>query len=259
MQGKKRMSRSDVLREVDPESRRLAKTLMRTSHYASLACLHPDTGIPLASQINVATDMLGHICFLISQLSAHFGALEADPRCSVLLGVPGKGDPAAHARMTIIGNARQIVDETDRNHVRARFLSRHPKSALYVDFGDFAFWRVETQSASLNGGFGKAYEMDAEDLVTQSVVIDDLCEMENGVVAHMNDDHADAIDLIANNLAGLKGNGWRMLGMDVEGIDIYRDGKFGRAWFECPIDDSDNVRSVLVDMTKKARNAGSTA
>ena len=97
MQGKKRMSRSDVLREVDPESRRLAKTLMRTSHYASLACLHPDTGIPLASQINVATDMLGHICFLISQLSAHFGALEADPRCSVLLGVPGKGDPAAPA------------------------------------------------------------------------------------------------------------------------------------------------------------------
>ena len=259
MQGKKRMSRSDVLREVDPESRRLAKTLMRTSHYASLACLHPDTGTPLVSQINVATDMRGHVCFLISQLSAHFGALEADPRCSLLLGVPGKGDPAAHARVTVIGNARQIVDETDRNRVRARFLSRHPKSALYVDFGDFAFWRVETQSASLNGGFGKAYEMDAGDVIAQSAVIDDLSEMEDGVVEHMNDDHADAIELIANKLAGLKGDGWHMVGIDAEGIDIYREGQFGRAWFDVPISDANTVRSVLVDMTKRARNSASTA
>ncbi len=253
------MSRSDVLREVDPESRRLAKTLMRTSHYGSLGCLHPGSGVPLVSQINVAADIAGHICFLISQLSAHFGALETDGRCSVLLGIPGKGDPAAHARMTIIGNATQITDEDDRARVRARFLARHPKSALYVDFGDFAFWRVETVSASLNGGFGKAYELAAEDLMSISDGNDRLSDMEGDIIEHMNDDHADAVDLIANHLANSKGSGWRMIGLDAEGLDLNREGTFARAWFDQPLDDKADVRAVLVGMTRAAREIASKA
>ena len=248
------MSRSDVLREVDPESRRLAKTLMRTSHYASLACLHPSSGTPLVSQINVATDMEGHICFLISQLSAHFGALETDARCSVLLGTPGKGDPAAHARITVMGSATQVTNEDDRARVRARFLARHPKSALYVDFGDFAFWRVETDAASLNGGFGKAYELVAEDLISKSDGNDRLSDMEADVIEHMNSDHADAVDLIANHLAGGNGNGWRMIGLDAEGLDLNREGTFTRAWFDQTLDESADVRAVLVAMTRAARD-----
>ena len=247
------MSRSDVLREVDPESRRLAKTLIRTSHYASLACLHPGSGVPLASQINVATDMQGHVCFLISQLSAHFGALDTDPRCSVLLGAPGKGDPAAHARITVAGNANQITDEDDRARVRSRFLARHPKSALYVDFGDFAFWRIKTLSASLNGGFGKAYELVAEDILAEDSDFEQLSEMESGVIEHMNSDHADAVNLIANHFAGGAGNGWRITGLDPEGLDLYREGQFLRAWFDEAITDGNAIRTVLVDMTKKAR------
>ena len=253
------MSRSDVLREVDPESRRLAKTLMRTSHFASLGCLHPGSGVPLVSQINVATNMAGHICFLISQLSAHFGALETDGRCSVLLGTPGKGDPAAHARITVIGNATQITDEADRDRVRSRFLARHPKSALYVDFGDFAFWRINTQSASLNGGFGKAYELAADDIVSNTDGNDRLSEMETDVIDHMNSDHADAIDLIANHLAGQSGSGWRMVGLDTEGLDLVREGAFSRAWFDQPLDNASDIRSVLVDMTRAAREIASQA
>ena len=251
------MSRSDVLREVDPESCRIAKTLMRTSHYATLACLHPGSGIPLASQINVATDMHGHVCFLISQLSAHFGALEVDPRCSVLLGVPGKGDPAAHARITVVGNASLISDDADRARVRSRFLAKHPKSALYVDFGDFAFWRIETQSASLNGGFGKAYEMTAEDVLAADGDFTQLGDMEGDVTEHMNSDHADAVDLIANHIAHAAGNGWRMTGLDAEGLDLTREGRFTRAWFDSPITDAATVRTVLVGLTRKAREIAS--
>ena len=254
------MSRSDVLREVDPESRRLAKTLIRTAHYGSLACLHPGTGVPLASQINVATDVRGHPCFLISQLSAHFGALEVDPRCSVLLGVPGKGDPAAHARITVSGNAKLIDDDDDRSLVRARFLSRHPKSALYVDFDDFAFWRIEVTTASLNGGFGKAYELSAEDLLAEHETSTRLAAMEEDVIAHMNSDHADAVNLIGSHLAEAAGNGkdWRMTGLDAEGLDLSCEGRFVRAWFDQPIVDAATVRKVLIDMTKKARQIASS-
>lgn len=253
------MSRSDVLREVDPESRRLAKILIRTSHYGSLACLHPGTGVPLASQINVATDTPGHPCFLISQLSAHFGALEVDPRCSVLLGVPGKGDPAAHARITVSGNARLIDDDNDRSLVRARFLSRHPKSALYVDFGDFAFWRIEIATASLNGGFGKAYELAAEDILAEHEISNQLAAIEEDVIAHMNSDHTEAVELIGRHLTDAPGDGkdWRMTGLDAEGLDLSYDGRFVRAWFDQPIVDAATVRTVIVDMTKKARQIAS--
>ena len=42
------------------------------------------------------------------------------------------------------GNAFAPFEGDERLALRARFLARHPKSALYADFGDFAFWRIET-------------------------------------------------------------------------------------------------------------------
>ena len=54
--------------------------------------------------------MRGEPVFFISRLSAHFPNLEADPRCSLLIGEPGKGDPLAHPRMTLIGRAEKIAD-----------------------------------------------------------------------------------------------------------------------------------------------------
>ena len=87
--------KKDVLRETDAEARRLAKTLIREARYGALACLEPGSGAPLASRVALAPDISGQPIFLISQLSPHFAALEADPRASLLIGEPGKGDPLA--------------------------------------------------------------------------------------------------------------------------------------------------------------------
>jgi hypothetical protein len=40
----------------------------------------------------------------------------------------------------------------------------HPKAARYVDFGDFAFRRIECTGARLNGGFGRAWRLEPTDL-----------------------------------------------------------------------------------------------
>jgi heme iron utilization protein len=48
--------------------------------------------------------------------------------------------------------------------LRALWLAQHPKAQLYVDFADFAFVRLAPRGAALNGGFGKAYALDAADL-----------------------------------------------------------------------------------------------
>jgi putative heme iron utilization protein len=103
---------------------------------------------------------------LISTLSPHTAALEAETRCALLLGEPGlKGDPLTHPRLTIHARAR-LIERGDAAHpaLRARFLEQRPKAKLYIDFGDFRLVRFEVTDALLNGGFGKAYLFGAEDL-----------------------------------------------------------------------------------------------
>ena len=83
-----------------------------------------------------------------------------------MFGEPGgKGDPLTHPRVTVIGRIGKLGHD-DRHHAarRAFWLRKHPKAKLYVDFGDFHFWRMEVERAKLNGGFGKAYELTADDL-----------------------------------------------------------------------------------------------
>lgn len=244
------MPEKNVLREVDDEARRLAGTLLRTSRHGSLGALEPGTGVPLVSRVSLATAVDGAPVFLISQLSAHFGALEADPRCSLLLGEPGKGDPLAHPRMTLIGRAEK-TEGAARATLRTRFLARHPKAALYADFGDFAFWRVGIERASLNGGFGKAFELGVNDLAT--TVPDDMGAMEPGVVEHMNDDHADAVKLYAEALLGEASGDWVMTGMDPEGLDMAAGDRIARLWFDKPLKSAEEVRPRLVALTKQAR------
>lgn len=239
----------DVLRTVDTDARRLAGDLIRQARHGALAVLEPGTGVPLSSRVSIATAQNGDPVFLISQLSAHFGALEADPRASLMLGEPGKGDPLAHPRITVTGRARKTSGD-ERTALRARFLARHPKAALYADFGDFAFWRLELERASLNGGFGKAYEMGVDDITCSP--LPELEEMEQGAVEHMNDDHLDAIQLYANEGGGT-GEGWILATLDPAGMDMVRGDDTARLWFDPPLKSAEELRPRLVSTAKRAR------
>lgn len=204
----------------------------------------------MASRVSLASDSDGCPVFLISQLSGHFGALEADPRASILLGEPGRGDPLAHPRITVFGRAVRTSEDV-RARIRARFLARHPKSALYADFGDFAFWKLTLEGASYNGGFGKAYEMSREDLIADADA--DLQAMEQKAVEHMNADHGDAIDLYARALAGRKDGNWKLACLDLEGLDLTSSDDVARVWFDPPLRSAEELRPRLVAMAKRAR------
>src|SRR3546814_16102004 len=92
------------------------------------------------------------------------------------------------------GSAERIGTGDLRERLKRRYLARHPKAALYVDFPDFSFWRLEIARASLNGGFGRAYAMTPADVLTDLSGREDLLEAEAGAVAHMNAAHADAVE-----------------------------------------------------------------
>jgi heme iron utilization protein len=153
-----------VLRETDDAARSQARAFVRESPHGALATLEPDTCWPLASRVSLAVDADGVPLILISRLSAHYGALEADARCSLLLGEAGDGDPLRHPRITVVCMAHKIAPE-QRAAAKAQFLQRHPGAEMYADFTDFDFWRLAPQRASLNAGFGRAYTLTASDLL----------------------------------------------------------------------------------------------
>lgn len=253
----KQNQNKDVIRETDAQAIRLAKTLLRSARFGALAVLEPQTGSPLASRVGVATDIDGAPLILVSMLSAHTPAMLADPRCSLLLGEPGKGDPLAHPRLTLACQASRLERGSDA-HARAerRYLNRNPKASLYSGLGDFSIFRLEPQRASLNGGFGKAYLLDRSDLLTGGPIVEELAASEQSAVEHMNADHLDAIAIYAYHYAGASGDGWSIAGLDADGMDLVSRDDVCRVFFPQPLASAREWRPALVDMAKRGRAAG---
>jgi putative heme iron utilization protein len=232
----------------------VAKTLLRAMRAGTLATLDRNTGHPFASLVNVATDVDGSPLILVSRLSTHTANLETDGRASILLAETGKGDPLAHPRLTVLGTMVQVSrDSEDDARVRRRFLARHPKSELYASFGDFSFWRLQVTSAHLNGGFARAADLKATDVLTDVTGADDLVVAEDGAVAHMNADHADAVQLYASKLLGASGGKWRITGLDPDGLDLMSGDATLRLPFAQKVTEPGALRQLLVELAKQAR------
>lgn len=245
--------RKDVLRPTDAEAIALARKLLRTARHGAIAVLEPESGAPVASRVAVATDYDGTPIILVSALSAHTTGLVADPRCSLLLGKPGKGDPLAHPRISVACTATRLApDDERRTVIESRFLNRHPKARLYAGFGDFSYFRLEPVSGSLNGGFGKAYVLKADELLL-GVLNKELDAIEPSAVEHMNADHADAVNILARAFGGAVGGDWRLTGIDAEGFDMIGNDTGLRILFSEPLTNAGDLRSMLADMTAEAR------
>ena len=142
-----------------PELINEAKNLLRQIRSGSLATLN--AGNPFTSLVTLAPDADGSPFFLFSRLSVHTKNLDADPRCSLLLVQTGKGDPLAHPRLTVSG----LAHKTDAPHLRDLFLKANPKSQLYIDFPDFAFYKMQVSHFHLNGGFARAADFTAQEVL----------------------------------------------------------------------------------------------
>jgi len=244
----------NVLRQTDDDARLLARNLVRAARYVALAVIDPTSGFPLASRALMGTDIDGAPVLLTSALSAHTAALIRDGRASILAGEPGKGDPLAHPRISVECQARRITaQEPAHSHIRRRFLARHPKAALYVDFPDFSFFRLTPLQASLNGGFGKAYALTGQDLLITSPACDAVAAMEESAVDHMNSDHGEAAPLYATKLARAPQAAWTICGIDAEGLDLTADDQLVRVNFAEPLASADDLRSTLSALLNQAR------
>lgn len=237
---------AQLLRPTDDEARDLARTLIRGARYMSLAVLDPANGFPSVSRALTAIDLDGVPVILVSALSGHTKGLTDDPRCSLLAGEPGKGDPLAHARITVFCKAELVSRESaDHRRIRSRFLRRHAKAQLYVDFPDFRFYRLVPVQASLNGGFGRAYALGGEDLVFP------LASDESAWLT-LQDELVDKTAQAANfaQRLGLGDKNWRFGLVDPAGIDLISGDVLVRHEFQHRLDLPEDVTHCICKQTK---------
>lgn len=232
------------------DSAKLARLLIRAGDRAALATSLE--GRPYASLVLAAADLDGTPLLLLSDLAQHSRNLCADPRCSLLYdGTAGYADPLTGPRLSVLGRAAAIADP----RLLARVTARHPSSAGYAGFSDFRLYRVEVERGHLVAGFGRiSWVAGSELLFARDCGA--LAAAEPEILDHMNRDHAEALALYARVLLGRRGGGWRMTGIDPDGVDLRRDGETARLQFPDAVLTPGAARAALAALAGKARRGG---
>lgn len=229
-----------------------ARRVMRSQGHATLATSFAGDGgeWPYASLVLVALDTDLAPLLLISELAEHTKNLRRHPRASLLFdATAGLDERLTGARVTVLGDAAPVADR----RLRERYVARHPAAAAYNDFHDFNLWRLAPGRAHLVAGFGRIHWIEAASLMPPAGAAAALAEAEAGILAHMNQDHGATIDLYAQRLLGLSGEGWRMTGVDPDGADLRLDAAVARLPFVVTAADAEAVRREFVRLAREAR------
>jgi heme iron utilization protein len=234
------------------------RTLAQQARSAALSTLAREPeGFPYGSLVTVATDDLGRPLLLLSTLAEHTRNLLARTEASILMTEPlGSHDqPLALGRVTILGMCAPVAED-EKRAVRETFLAQQPSSSYYVDFKDFAFYRLEPTSLRYVGGFGRMSWVSADDY--RAAEPDPLAAGAMGILTHMNQDHGEAVLAYAKVLAGVAdASSATMTAVDRYGFElalITTDGpRAVRLAFDTPVSTNDEVRRAMVAMVKRAR------
>jgi len=230
----------------------IGRRLIRTARDAALGTLEPGGG-PLVSHVSAATLADGSPVILISDLSAHTRNLKRDPRASLLFKAEAgeSADVNTRGRISLTGRVEPVAD---RAGVRERFLRRHPDAALYIDFADFHLMRFAVEGAHIVAGFARARGLAPKHVLAPGQMAEAIAAMDSEACAHMNEDHADALELMARLAGGGPGE-WRAIAVDPQGIDLALDGRVVRAEFDEAVGGGGPLRMALKRLTDRARAA----
>lgn len=240
----------------EPTYAERARTLLylgRTATLATLSRKHP--GHPFASVMPYALDARGRPLLLISSLATHTQNLQADPRASLLvLEATGRGDVLAAGRATLMGDVRP-VPAAEIAEVRPAYLAHHPNAAYWVDFADFAFYRMEIRDIYYVGGFARMDWVDTQEYAVARP--DPLADAAASIIEHMNRDHADALVTFARVLAREEADAATMVSVDRLGFKLRIQAgarvSSARIPFLREVRTAEESRAVLIEMLRDAR------
>jgi len=234
----------------------LARTLLRRRRQGALATLMAEGkskgiakgGAPYCSLVNVASYFDASPILLISRLAIHTQNILADPRVSLMLDERAAGDPLEGARIMVAATA-MAGDANDRR----RYLNAHPDAQAFADFDDFSFFRLQVEGVHLVAGFGRIVDLPGRQVLTDLSGCETLMEAEADIIAHLNAEHLDTMNLYAVQLNGAAPGEWHCTGCDPGGIDLQDGNQSERISFSQRVVDPAGVRAALRELANTAR------
>lgn len=239
-----------------------ARTLMHLGRIGSLSTISQhQPGWPFGSVMPYGLDDHGRPTFLISTMAMHTKNLLADPRASLLVMQPDiAGDPLGAARVTVMGRVTRSPQE-ELESVRTAYLARHENARYWVDFDDFAFYRMELVDVYYVGGFGVMGWVAAEGYRQSGV--DPLAETAPALMQKLNRERAADLVVLAGHYGHIQAEEARLTAMDRLGFHLrLRQGdrvQGGRIAFPRAVTGSGDAEAVLDRMVREAggsRQAG---
>ncbi|MBT5432322.1 MAG: DUF2470 domain-containing protein [Rhodospirillaceae bacterium] len=221
-----------------------ARQILRDARHATLATLTPE-GAPFASLVAMATDSRGQPILLLSDLARHSQNLAGDTRVSLLLdGTAGMDDRLMGPRLTLTG----VVERFDDPEIRQRYLASHPTAEMLLSMSDFRFYRMAPGGGHQVAGFGRIDGFDAADLLVEEGLASELAQVETGAIAHMHEDHADSLKLLAGE------DEVRLVSLDADGLNLIADGRPMRAGFAARLEAVDQLRGAITQLVRQIRS-----
>jgi putative heme iron utilization protein len=219
-----------------------------------------EDGAPWGSVVTFGPLGDGAPVLLVSLMAEHTRNLLGDPRASLVVAEPpNEENPLDRGRVTLAGHVTEPAGAA-RAAARAAHLAAMPSAELYVDFDDFRLFVLEVERVRWVGGYGR---MDSADAAAYAAAEPDpVAPAAEGAVAHLNDDHADAVLLWARHLAGYTdATGARCRGVDRHGVDLEVVTPRGTAWprvgWAAPVATPGGLRAASVALAERARTAAS--
>jgi putative heme iron utilization protein len=223
------------------------RQLLRAHRYGALSTLSKKfNGHPFGSITPYLVDHDGSLLILISTLAEHTKNILADPRVSLITHSQDNPHIQAQGRVTVMGEARMVAERAETGR---RYLRYFPEAKAYFAMHDFSFYRIVPEAIRYIGGFGNIHWVNAQDYLVPACP---LIDQEDGVIAHMNSDHQEALRNCCRHFHRHEAAQVEMLGMDCDGFDVRADENVLRFDFAELVLDAQRAREALVDMARQA-------
>ncbi len=232
-----------------------ARTLVAGTNAATLATLSDD-GSPWASLVAYGALDDGSPVLCVSRLAAHGRNLDREPRASVSVAAQPAGDDVlASGRVTLAGTAERPVGEL-ASLALERYVGAVPAAKAYVGFGDFSLWVLRVDRVRWVGGYGRMASATGADYATAEP--DPVGPAAARAIAHLNNDHADALQVMARALGGHPdATAAQCHAIDRHGLDLFvttpRGYAFARLPFAEAVTGPGGLRGATVELARRAR------
>jgi putative heme iron utilization protein len=203
-------------------------------------------GYPHGSALPHVADAAGRPVVLISELAEHTQNILADPRVSFLVAASG-ADVQAQARVTVLGDAAPVADPAA---LQQRYWRFYPEHARYLQLGGFRLYAIEPRQVRYIQGFGSLHWLAGDSYLAPA----SLADAEVSILAHMNEDHRDALREYCRHVHRVDAAAPEMVGVDCDGFDVRSELGVLRFDFEPPVNSPGEVRARLVELARQARN-----